>query len=453
MRSEAMRFCVLAWWWGVAAPLSAAIPQNALEALDRWFALPADARPAAPDAAADVTLANRDETTSAATELWQSYRRGALALGWDKQIAEMPPTPEELAAMPAEKRPKLRPASFSAGGRTMPYFLLPKGRKPDKGWPLILSLHGGGSSGGTSGAHDWPVNTREWQAQLMLFERIYPAGALYLIPRMADDNEGRWWFDPCQEIYRELIRRALLFREVDPARVMVMGISEGGYAAFRLPANQPGVWAAAGAMAAAEPVDTSPPQNLMHTALRCDIGAQDTMFNRLGLARGYFQQLGQLRDRHPGGYPHELAVQDGRGHGIDYSACAPWLLQHTRDPRPKEIVWRAQKLHHTLQRHHHWLELRKEPTTLPLDLHARIEGRTITVTVQDSAGKPARGVELRVLLDDALLDPDQPVELVVNGRHTTHPAPGRRLATMAATLASRGDPHMVFSSELTTTSP
>lgn len=451
-----MRRCLSAWWL-LAAPwcatLSAAIPQNTLEALDRWFASPADQRPAVPEHATDVTFANRDEAASAASELWQSYRRGALAQGWDKQIAELPPTPEELRAMPADARPKLSPSSYRAGGRTMPYFLLPKGKKPATGWPLILSLHGGGSSGGTSGAHDWPVNTREWQAQLMLFEQVYPAGALYLIPRMADDNEGRWWFDACQEIYRQLVRRALLFREVDPARVMVMGISEGGYAAFRLPANQPGVWAAAGAMAAAEPIDTSPPQNLMHTALRCDIGAGDTMFNRVGLARDYFKQLDQLRTRHPGSYPHELAVQDGRGHGIDYSACAPWLLKHTRNPRPKEIVWRAQPLHQTLHRHHHWLELRHNPTAPPLDLHASIEGQKITVTIHDATGKPAHGIDLRILLDDALLDPGQPVELVVNGRRTTHPAPGRRLATMAATLASRGDPQMVFTSEINTTSP
>ena len=95
----------------------------------------------------------------------------------------------------------------------------------------------------------------------------------------------------------------------------------------------------------------------------------------------------------------------------------------------------------------------QEPTTLPLDLHARIEGQTVTVKVHDAAGKPARGVDLRVLLDDALLDPAKPVDLVVNGRRTTHPAPGRRLATMAATLASRGDPQMVFTSEINTTSP
>jgi predicted peptidase len=32
-------------------------------------------------------------------------------------------------------------------------------------------------------------------------------------------------------MYDHIIRRALLFREVDPNRIYIMGISEGGYAA------------------------------------------------------------------------------------------------------------------------------------------------------------------------------------------------------------------------------
>lgn len=438
-------FVLMSLWGGVAM---GAVGEGAGRLLDEWFAKPEGGRGEVPKGLMEESLATAEEAEAAAKVVWESYRKGAVALGWDKEIAVIPPTLEELKAMPEEERPRVGPSTAEGGGKTMPYFLLAKGKKPEGGWPLFLSLHGGGSSGGTSGAQDWPVNTREWQSQLALFERVYPENALYLIPRMADDNDGRWWFDYCQEIYQKMIRRALLFREVDPDRVMVMGISEGGYAAFRLPGNQPGVWAAAGAMAAAEPMDTSPPENLMHTALRCDIGEQDTMFDRIGLARNYFKRMGELAKEYPKSYVHHLEVQEGRGHGIDYAGCAPWMLTKTRDSRPKEVLWKVQKLHNTLHRHHHWLALAEEPEKLPLLIHGRIEGQGVVISVKDGEGKAVDGVKLRVLLDDLLLDPGKPVSVTVNGVGVYEDVPGRNVGVMARTLAERGDPKMVFCAEV-----
>jgi hypothetical protein len=94
--------------------------------------------------------------------------------------------------MPADQRPKLTPSKLEADGKVMPYVLLAKGKKPEKGWPLIIALHGGvGTGEKLANPHAWPVNTREWQAQFSLFERVYPSDSLYFISRMADDNDGR----------------------------------------------------------------------------------------------------------------------------------------------------------------------------------------------------------------------------------------------------------------------
>ena len=94
--------------------------------------------------------------------------------------------------MPADQRPKLTPSKLEADGKVMPYVLLAKGQKSEKGWPLIIALHGGGGTVEKLGnLHAWPVNTREWQAQFSLFERVYPSDSLYFISRMADDNDGR----------------------------------------------------------------------------------------------------------------------------------------------------------------------------------------------------------------------------------------------------------------------
>lgn len=443
-----MQIRIPALWLLGSLMTAVALPEPETAALTEWFATPSATRAALPDALAAQTFGSAAAAKAAREAAWSAYQAGARKLGWDQEIAAMPPTLEAIAALPADQRPKLTPSAISAGGKTMPYFLVAKGTKPDGGWPLIISLHGGGGNADAKGPHEWAVNTREWQTQLALFERIYPANALYFIPRMADDREGRWWYDFCQEMYDQIIRRALLFRDVNPNRIYVMGISEGGYAAYRLPANQPDRWAAAGAMAAAEPLETSPPENLGQVAFRCDIGANDTMFDRITLARNYFKKLDELAKPDAARYVHQFGEQAGKGHGIDYQPCPEWIVKHSRQPRPKQLTWTVQKLHHTLNRHNFWLELAAEPTTLPLHLTGVISGNSIDLTARGADGQPAAGVKLKVVLDDDLVNLDAPVKVTLNGK-TVHDAKlTRKLATMTRTLTDRGDPAMVFSAEI-----
>lgn len=421
---------------------AAALEENQVRGMEEWFGTDPAKRGALSADLAGVSPADAKEAGALRDEVWAAYRKGALKLGWDAEIAAMPPTLEAIKEMPEGERPKLVPGKMEAGGKAMPYFLVAKGRKPDAGWPLVISLHGGGGNAGADGPHAWPVNTREWQTQLALFERIYPGDALYFIPRMADDREGRWWYDYCQEMYESFIRRAVLFREVDPNRIYVIGISEGGYAAYRLPANQPDRWAAAGAMAAAEPLATSPPENLRHTAFRCDIGEKDSMFDRIGLARNFFKQLDTLEKDHAGCYVHHFGEQAGKGHGIDYQPCPEWVVKHRRSPRPKEITWNVQELHHTLHRHNYWLELAAPPAKLPVKLTGSIKDNTINLT------SSAPEVRLRLVLDDRLLDLDQPVTVTLNGTTVHSGKIPRKLETLIRTIAERGDPEMVFSAAL-----
>ena len=219
------------------------------------------------------TLDSPAAVAVAATNVWAAYKAGALALGWDKELPPLPRTLEDLKALPEAERPKAEPVMLKAQGKEMPMLLLAKGQRGTDGWPLFLSMHGGGQAGQKVEPHGSRMNTQEWQAQVRLFQAIYPPG-LYLIPRMADDNDGRWWYSYCQAIYDRAIRCAILFRDADPNRVYVMGISEGGYAAYRLGAQMADRWAGSCALAAAEPLDTSPPENFRNLPFRCAIGEQ-----------------------------------------------------------------------------------------------------------------------------------------------------------------------------------
>ena len=420
----------------IAMLAAGAVAQDPTEAaLRAWFAKPTGERGTAPTTAVPVS---RDDLAAWTPKLLTAWRDGARALGR-----------ETLVAANSEQ-----PGSLQVGTFTMPYVLRSKGDKPANGWALFLCLHGGGGNGDAKGPHAWDVNTREWQAQQTLQQRIYPSPGLYFIPRMADDRQGRWWFDHNQAAFDDVIRQCLLFRDVDPDRVYLLGISEGGYGAIRFAANRPDRFAACNGMAAAEPLDTSPPANMRNVALRIDIGERDTMFDRIGLAQRMGEELGTLRAADPDGYDFVVDVQKGRGHGIDYRPGPQWLTTKVRQPWPQRLVWSVRAFHTTVAQQHHWLALDAVPATLPLHLTATLRDNQLVVTAEhdglDGKGRvPATDGVLRVRLNDTLVDLARDVSITVNGVARPAVRAQRSLAVLATTLAERDDPRFAFPAEIT----
>lgn len=412
------------------------------EAIAAWFATPPAARPALP--AAGAPLSRRD-AEALVPQLWAACRAGAAKLGWDTLPAVLP-----------DDLPKaLEPSTLQVGDFTMPYVLLCKGEKPAGGWPLFLCLHGGGGNGDAKGPHAWDVNSREWQAQKTLFQRVYQPAGLYFIPRMADDRKGRWYLDHNQKAFEEIITRCLLFRGVDGNRVYLMGISEGGYGAIRFAGNRPDRFAATGGMAAAEPLGTSPPENMRNVGMRIDIGERDTMFDRIGLARRMGERLAELKAGDPQGYDFAVHVQPGRGHGIDYSKTPPWLAERVRNPRPARVVWTVRPFDTTVALQNYWLALDEAPAAMPLYVTATLAENHLVITAEvdgPEAGKgrvPAATGTLRVRLDDRLADLDAPIAITVNGVARPAQKAVRSLEVMARTMAERLDPDYAFAAELT----
>ncbi len=421
------------------APMALA-QQEPLATVRTWFATPVANRGAAPGADLAVDAA---AIAKWLPDLTAACRDGDRALGRET-LPPIEPDPEQ--AMLARE---LRVGDF-----TFPYVLLAKGERPAGGWPLYLCLHGGGGNGEAKGPHAWDVNDREWAAQKTLWARIYPSPGLYFIPRMADDRQGRWYFDHNQAAFDDVIRQAILFRDVDPDRVYLMGISEGGYGAIRFAGNRPDRFAACGGMAAAEPLATSPPENMRNVALRIDIGEKDTMFDRVGLARRMGERLGELHSQDARGYDFVVNVQAGRGHGIDYRPCPQWLATKVRNARPDRIVWSVRPFHTTLALQNGWLALDAAPTTMPLHLTATLRDNRLELLAEiDDADKPgarqpAPNGRVLVRLDAQLCDLTRPVAIRVNGKERAAAQPQTTLATMVRTLAERGDPRLCFPAEL-----
>ena len=417
------------------------------------------------------------EATAARDQLWGSYKEAATGLGWDKELAEnvrIPrlPTQEEMAEMEPGQRPKLpafKPSVMPCGTETMPYFLFSRGEKPAGGWPLFFQTHGGGSTDKKlPGPHGWPVNTQDWKNQIGVCLFALPEG-MYFVPRMANDNKGRWWMKHNHIAFDNMIRRSILFREVDPDRIYMMGISEGAYGTEAMTPfwgdRFAGGCAMAGGAGGGERF-----YNLRNTAFRNDTGENDTMFGRIKLARQTHDFLANLKLADPDGFDHRLNIQAGRGHGIDYQPGPAWIAAKTRNPNPAKICWFNFALDGQRRKDFSWLSLAAAPENDTLiiaeikrdnnriDLTAKINppGTKPESAVYNTSTPPPvddrvayTGNTLTIHLNDTLVDLDRPVVVTVNGKERFTGKVERRESHMAEDIANHGDPGRIFPGRVT----
>ncbi len=365
-----------------------------VNAASAWFASEEPDLSDIPNEFKELEDLSRDQVKMLAPAIWEGYAKSPLATS----LLESIPAPGFN-----KKGSKPQRHDLELGEKTMPFYFF--GREvPKRKRPLFIALHGGGSAGGSaSSPHAWPVNTREWAAQAHLARSIYPSGALYFVPRMADDNDGRW--------------------------------------------------AGAGSMAGGEPVKNAPPENMRNMAFRADIGEHGTMFDRVGLNRRFGEALDKLQKGDPKGYVHKISVQPGRGHGIDYKPCPEWLFKHKRNPWPERVVWKVIDVHGRYKPQFYGLALDRKPSA-PLYIDARIDKtkQTVDLVIEkeepDGQRVPAINVDLRVYLNDELLDLDQPIRIVRNGKEVFNGSVSRSGAVMLKSFAERGDPSFMFPAEV-----
>jgi len=434
-----------------------AAKQNVMDDLSQWMESAMVGRPASLPEKND--LLSKSEVKAEQLKMWETYKKMALRLGWDKHLKVKPLAVESIAA--AGGKLGINAGLLTSGSMVMPYTFLTKGKKPVDGWPMFICLHGGGQYTGRdlTGPHGWPVNTSEWQAQMRLTQRAYKPAGLYFIPRMAHDRWGRWWMKHNIDIFTRMIRDAILFNDVNPNKVYIMGISQGGYGTCHLSPLLADQFAAAGSMAGGMMTVT---ENLRNLPFRSDIGEKDTMYDRINLADALHTQLDKLKSKDPEGYENVLAIQKGRGHGIDYSKSPSWLAEHTRNPYPEKIVWRCFQKDGIYRDRFYWLSLSQTPAEGEFEITASLDkdnnkvviSAEEVVTVQfkkekKSTRKPLESANVIVHLNDELLDLDKEVVIELNGKEVFRGKVERSRAAMMQNMVRRGDINYAFPVDIT----
>lgn len=343
------------------------------------------------------------------------------------------------------------PTHPEAGAR-MPFHYIYKGEKPAEGYPLFLYLHGSAAK------------EQEWDSGYHLCRAFDDAPAAYFIPQIPSEKLYRWAVPSQQKAWEKLLRLALAGDDIDPNRIYLFGISEGGYGSQRLASFYADYLAAAGPMAGGEPLQNAPAENLANTAFTLRTGEKDFFFGRNYLTYITAKTLDSLQTLHPTHYKHLVMLIPGQGHSIDYNHTTPWLKQHTRTPHPTYFYWEDYDMYGRHRKGFHNLRVNSPSRNSDEErtcYEMRIEGNNIyltvkntTYTTRESYGgiamtfdkhhtKATKG-DITIFLSEKLFDLEKPIIVVLNGKIAHNGKVQPTLRSMVESCALFYDPERVF---------
>ncbi|MFO0827348.1 MAG: hypothetical protein U0572_04290 [Phycisphaerales bacterium] len=326
-----------------------------------------------------------------------------------------------------ERSAEIEARVIEVGGARMPIWFTTFGEKPADGRSLWISMHGGGGA-------PKQVNDQQWENQKRLYK---PAEGIYLAPRAPSDEWNLWHQAPVDALFDRLIEDLVVLEDVNPDRVYIMGYSAGGDGVYQLAPRMADRLAAA-AMMAGHPNDAKP-DGLRNIGFALHVGALDGAYDRNKVAAGWKETLDGLERDHPGAYRHQAELHEGKAHWMDLedAKAIPWMAAFTRDLRPRCVTWLQDDVTHD---RFYWLAV-DDPKAGAL-VEVERDGQTFRVTA-------ARDVDaLRVRLDDAMCDLDKEIVVTRDGRELFRGQASRTIATMAKTLAERGDPRGIYAAEI-----
>ncbi|HEV3022178.1 MAG TPA: glycosyl hydrolase family 18 protein [Pirellulales bacterium] len=318
------------------------------------------------------------------------------------------------------------------GELTMPFFYEVFGEKPKAGRSLFISLHGGGGA-------PQQVNDQHWENQKRLYR---PDEGVYLAPRAPTDSWDLWHQPHIDRLFDRLIEDLIVFEDVDPNRVYLLGYSAGGDGVFKLAPRMADRWAAA-AMMAGHPNGASP-VNLRNVAFTIHVGGNDAAYDRNKVAGQWQQELAALHAGDPAGYTHLVKIYPNKGHWLDGedAAAVPWMASFSRNPLPKRVVWKDG----VTKARFYWLAI-AEGQRAGAEIVAELSGGRISIQPKGHEAAPElKGLVIR--LNDQMLDLNMPVRVTVGSSEVFRGMAPRTIGVLHRTLAERGDPTAMFSSEV-----
>lgn len=314
---------------------------------------------------------------------------------------------------------------------------VPDSYNPDKAHSLVICLHGAGFTGDSY--------LERWQARL-------GDGYILACPTIP---MGDWWTRTAEELVLATIREVQVRYHIDPDRMFLTGMSNGGIGAYLIGAHHATRFAAVVPMAAGlDDVLLPFLENFRQTPLYIIHGKQDQVMP-VRLSRTIVETLSELGYAHV--YrEHDRAHPHAGGHIFpreELPDLVAWLGRQQRDPYPKKLTVVQDASH--LQSFG-WVRIDTtdgiaEFTENLIDQNdGLITGRRyakLDATVTDPNRIEVRTKFVRrytLFLNESLVDLSRPVTVVTNGVPTYEGPVTAGVRTLLHEARLRQDPRMLF---------
>ena len=299
-----------------------------------------------------------------------------------------------------------------------PYYVhVPDDYDPDTPWPLIVLLHGY-VGGRTKIIDPWLLP----EDQERIAQRF---GAMLVTPygRRNTDFQGVGEVDVLR-----VIEETKRYYSIDESRLYLMGPSMGGMGTWTIALRYPGMFAAVAPMCAQTdmfvwwpwPRETAPkfkqflggwdnPIDLAPNAAGQRFFLQHGELDPIIRVEQSHMMLWQLEDLST---PADYFEHEGSDHYIYwydlcYEKAFGWLTQQTQGPAPEHVRLKSFSYRYDTA---FWLSIGEyEQWGKPGIAEATVEGNRIDLTTDNVAA-------VRIALADCPIDPDQPVEVIANGK-------------------------------------
>ena len=231
--------------------------------------------------------------------------------------------------------------------QTLRYYDKVYGNAGPSGFCLFICLHGGGQ--GTA-----QMNDDQWRNIIPFENGAFKSGTIAVAPRGITNT---WNLHFVQEAYpaiTRLVENYIIFNNVDPNKVYLMGFSAGGDGTYALSERIPYLFAACSPQAG-HPNGIST-INLCNLPTYLAAGEKDTAFKRNQICVEYYRKIVEQNGKYCGNYIAKVEVVAGSGHSFQCwklprnsffngankasqskDTAFTFMYSHTRNPNPKGI--------------------------------------------------------------------------------------------------------------------
>ena len=231
--------------------------------------------------------------------------------------------------------------------QTLRFYDLEVGKAGPSGFCLFVCLHGGGQGAAS-------MNDGQWRDIIPFENGGFKPGTIAVAARGITNSWNLHFVDESFPAITRLIENYIIFKNVDPNKVYLMGFSAGGDGTYSLSERIPYLFAACSPQAG-HPNGVST-INLCNLPTYLAAGEKDTSFKRNEICVEYYRKIIAQNGKYYGNYIAKVEVVAGSGHSFQCwrlprnsffngsnrpsssnDTAFTFMYSYTRNANPKEI--------------------------------------------------------------------------------------------------------------------